>query len=332
VGPTPPHSIAERRVEPITRALRARHERNRKTWQPLQRARRVSPNAARGKTVKKPEQCTPKPAPARDNVTGWLIYYCGKGVLLTPTEKCVGPECQGGKPGQTVGLGYAGDIGAGTKGSFLLAGRTAGVTAMDGIEIAKGLAAINDLRDRGEIDGYYAAAAKNAFIERTGAEGAERAAPFEEPAALGAPLGSGALKRLATRPGEDVGPSVTEACRCTPREPDGRDPVSGWLIYYVGKGVLLTPTKKCIGGGGRPPSFWAQTWHNVLSLVKPTPPPAPVPARTPPTPPPAPGAPAPPPAPPAPPGGYLCYDPRIWPGGFRPQPTPCEPPKIEYPG
>lgn len=252
-------------------------------------------------------------------------------MLLTPTEKCVGPECQGGKPGQTIGLGFAGDIGAGTKGSFLLAGRTAGVTAMDGVEIAKGLAAINDLRDRGEIDGYYAAAAKNAFIERTG-EGKERAAPFEEPAALGAPLGSGALKRLYPgRTGEDVGPSVSEACRCTPREPDARDPVSGWLIYYVGTGVLLTPTKKCIGGGGRPLGFWAQTWRNVLSLAKPTPPPAPVPARTPPRPAPPPGAPAPPPQP-TPPGGYLCADFRVWPYGFRRQAGPCVPPQIEYPG
>jgi hypothetical protein len=210
-------------------------------------------------------------------------------------------------------------------------GRSIGVTALDGVEIGKSLAAIDDLRNRNEIDAYYAAAARNAYLQRISDAG-ERSAPFETPSPFGAPLGSGALARVPhVRPGDEVGPSVEEACACTPREPDAIDPVSGWLIYYLPTGVLLTPSKKCIAGGSHPLGFWRQTWRNVLALVTPTPPPQPVPARSPTAPPPKPGEPTPtPPAPP--PGGYLCYDPRIMPGAFRPQATPCSPPQITYPG
>jgi hypothetical protein len=219
--------------------------------------------------VPKASQCTPTPPAARDNVTGWFIYYCGGGTLLVPAARCVGPECRGAAPGQTKNIGYAGDIAAGTRGSFTQGARSIGVTAMDGVEIAQGLAAIDDLRARNEIDAYYAASAKNAFIERTQGD-AERPAPFEGPSPFGSPLAPRALaRRYKGITGEDVGATVSEACRCTPRPFDARDPVSGWGIYYVGTGVLLTPTPKCIGGSGRPLSFWAKTWRNVLELARP---------------------------------------------------------------
>lgn len=317
-------------MAPIARAQRAARTRNPKTWRPLARARRVSRRAAPGKTPRPPEVCKPTPCGAIDGITGWCLYFCAGGVLMVTGPRCVGPECRGSKPGATPVLGFAGDIGAGTKGSFLLAGRTEGVTAMDGVEIAKGLAEIEGLRQRGEIDNYYAASAKNAYLQQIGEE-PERAAPFEGPSALGRVLAPSALAKLTRgRTGEDVGPSVSEACRCTPRDFDAIDPVSGWGIYFIGTGVLLTPTKKCIGGGGHSLGFWAQTWRNTLALVKPAPPVPPRPPLAPPAPAPVPGQPAPAPAP-GPPKMYRCWNPNIWPGKWREQLTPCEAPMIPYP-
>jgi len=229
-------------------------------------------------------------------------------------------------------LGYQGELDAGSRGSFTQAGRTLGITALDGVEIQKGLAAIDELRANNEIDGYYAAAAKRAYLQQIGEED-ERASPFEEPSPFGRLLAPGALKRrFADRTGADVGPTVEEGCGCTPRAPDAIDPVSGWLIYYVNGGVLLTPSYKCIGGGGRPAGFWEATWKNVQRMVgvdEPAPPrPKPVPGQ--PSPPPAPPAPSQPP-PPAPSGG-LCLDPRIYPLAWRPSAGPCVPPAIPYPG
>jgi hypothetical protein len=224
-------------------------------------------------------------------VTGWFIYHCAGGVLLKPAPACVPPECRGGGASGTKLLGYGGDLDAGSRGSFTQAGRLIGITAMDGVEISKGLAAIDQLRADNQIDAYYAGAAKRAYLEQIGEEG-ERAAPFEEPSPFGRLLAPSALgRRFKGATGQDVGKNVSEACRCTPRKPDARDPVSGWLIYYVGSGVLLTPTPKCIGGGGRPMGFWAKTWENTLSLVRPSPPVPPQPAPY------VPGAP---PAPPTP--------------------------------
>lgn len=250
---------------------------------------------------------------------------------MVPSERCVGPECRGAAPGKTQALGYAGDLDAGSRGSFLQARSLIGTRAFDGVEIAQGQAAIEQLRQAGEIDAYYAGAAKRAYAERF-ADQPERETPFETPSPFDGPLAPGALARVHRgRVGADVGMTAAESCGCTPREPDGRDPVSGWLIYYIGTGVLLTPSPKCVPGGGRPLSWLAQTWRNVLALA---PAPAPVPARVPASPvaPPriTPGPP-PPDAPPPPPKMYLCFDPRIWPGAFRPQPTPCVPPQIEYP-
>jgi hypothetical protein len=265
------------------------------------KVRRLAARNAKGRPIQQPTTCTPTPPAARDNVTGWFIYHCGGGVLLKPAPSCVGPECRGAGAGGTKALGYAGDLDAGSRGSFTQAGRLIGVTAMDGIEISKGLAQIDQLRADNQIDGYYAAAAKNAYLHQLGEEG-ERAAPFEEPSPFGRVLAPGALgKRYKGITGEDVGKSVGEACRCTPRKPDARDPVSGWLIYYVGTGVLLTPTPKCIGGGGKPQSFWARAWSNTLALVKPTPPVPPQPAPYVPGAPPVTLPPSAAPAPPAPP-------------------------------
>lgn len=260
------------------------------------------------------------------------MYFCPGGVLMVPSERCIGPECSGAGSRGTQALGYAGDLDAGSNGSFARAGQLAGLTALDGVEIAQGLAAITDLQRDGQIDRYYAAAARNAFADAFG-PGASRPAPFVSPSPIGMPLAPGALaKRFAGVAGQDVGPSVDQACRCTPRPFDARDPISGWGIYYLPDGVLLTPSEKCIGGGGRPLGFWANTWKNVKALLPPSSP-TPPPDQAPPIPePPKPGAPAPPPPPPPPPRGYLCLDPRIWPPLFRGQPTPCEAPQIPYPG
>jgi hypothetical protein len=260
------------------------------------------------------------------------MYFCPGGTLLVPSERCVGPECTGARAGGTQLLGYAGDLDAGSNGSFARAGQLVGLCAKDGVEIAQGLAAITDLARSGTIDRYYAGAARAAYADAQGPD-CERPAPFVSPSPFGAPLAPGALaKRFAGVAGQDVGPNVDQACRCTPRPFDARDPVSGWGIYYVPGGVLLTPSEKCIGGGGRPTGFWATTWRNVKALL-PTPAPVPpLPEAPPPAPAPAPGAPAAPPAPPAPPGGYLCLDPRIWPPLFRAQASPCVAPQIPYPG
>lgn len=260
------------------------------------------------------------------------MYNCPGGVLLVPAPRCVGPECRGGPRGGGPTLGYAGDLDAGSRGSFLQAGRLIGITALDGVEIQRGLAAIDDLAASNQIDRYYAASAKRAYLERLGEE-PERAAPFEEPTPFGRVLAPGALaRRFRGLPGEDVGPSVEDACRCTPRPFDAIDPVSGWGIYYVKGGVLLTPSLKCIGGGGRPSGFWATTWRNVVSLVRAPeiPPSRPIVTQRPPPPPTEPPPPSAPPPPP--PGGYLCLDYRVVPTYWRPQPTPCVPPQIPYPG
>jgi hypothetical protein len=260
------------------------------------------------------------------------MYNCPGGVLLVPAPRCVGPECRGGKRGETPTLGYAGDLDAGSRGSFATAGRLIGLTAYDGVEIQKGLSAIDELRAAGEIDGYYAAAAKRAFAERV--PKLERAVPFQEltPAAVG-PLAPGALGRLHQgRTGEAVGPSVAEGCNCTPRPFDARDPVSGWGIYYVPTGVLLTPSEKCIAGSSKPLRFWEQTWRNVRATFGMPEPPPPRPDFALPKRPAPPGAPPPPQPPPPPPGGYLCLDPRILPMFYRPQPGPCVAPQIPYPG
>lgn len=260
------------------------------------------------------------------------MYFCPGGTLLVPAPRCVGPECQGAGSQGTRNLGYAGDLDAGSNGSFARAGSLLGLCAKDGVEIGQGLAAISDLQRDGTIDRYYGAAARNAYANAQGPD-CDRPAPFVSPTPIGMPLAPGALaKRYAGVVGEDVGPNVDQACRCTPRPFDARDPVSGWGIYYVPGGVLLTPSEKCISGGGKPLGFWEQTWRNVRAIVG-SPQPQPAPGKpTPPAPAPAPGAPAPPPPKPAPPGGYLCLDPRIWPPLFRGQPTPCEAPKIPYPG
>jgi hypothetical protein len=241
-------------------------------------------------------------AAGRDAITGWFIYHCGGGVLLVPTERCVGPECRGGSGPDVKTLGYAGDLDAGSKGSFMQAGRLIGVTAFDGVELGKGLAAIDELRQENQIDAYYAGAAKRAFLQRIDEEG-EREAPFEEPSPFGRVLAPGALgRRYRGVTGDDVGPTVTEACRCTPRPFDARDPVSGWGIYYVKGGVYLTPTEKCIAETGGTLATIGKFWRAVLTPVLPAQPVAPQPTLALPALPPGyvttePGAPAPAPAP-----------------------------------
>jgi len=267
---------------------------------------------------------------ARDGITGWALYYCPTGVLMCPNGCCAPPECRGGKPGKTPVLGFTGDIGAGTGGSFLGGARSLGVTAMDGVEIAQGLAQIQGLQDSNQIDRYYAGAMRNAYLEKLGEEPA-RLEPFKTPSPItdfGVLAPSALGRAFRGKRGPEVGGSVDEACRCTPREPDAR--AYGWLVYYVPGGILITPTKKCIGYFGRPVSFWGKMWHTVLRTVQP---PAPVPDRIAERPKVGePGGPPanPPPQPPAPQESYLCLDYRVVSIGWRPQGKPCEPPQIPY--
>jgi hypothetical protein len=282
--------------------------------------------------VRQVAKCNPTPPAARDNITGWFIYFCGGGTLLVPSARCVGPECTGAAPGKTLNLGYAGDLDAGSRGSFATAGSLVGLCATDGVELAQGLAQIDALRREGQIDRYYAGAARNAYANAERGP-CDRPAPFVAPSPLGAPLAPGALARAYRGvSGEDVGQSVDQACRCTPRPFDARDPISGWGIYYVKGGVLLTPSEKCIDSGGKPESLWATTWRNVKALLPAPPQPPPLPVAAPPAPAPAPVAPAQPPPPPPKPPTTICYDPRIWPPLFRDLGRPCVAPEIPYPG
>lgn len=308
---------------PLKKAATARQFRNPKTYRPLARARRLSRRVARGRAIPPPQTCKPQPPAGQDGITGWFMYNCGGGVLLVPSPRCVGPECRGGPKDGTPVLGYTGELDAGSRGSFIQANRLIGTTAFDGVEIQRGLAAIDELRDLGSIDAYYAGAAKRAYLQRLGEEG-ERAAPFEEPTPAGRILAPSALgKRYKGIVGQDVGKSVEGACRCTPREPDAIDPVSGWLIYYVSGGVLLTTSKKCMAGDGRAPGFWANLWKQTLALARPAPP---VPAR-PQLPPIEYGAPAPPapsgPGPTPPSQRIVCYKIGVWPGGIIFEGTTC---------
>jgi hypothetical protein len=259
------------------------------------------------------------------------MYFCGGGVLLVPAERCVGPECTGAAPGKTKFLGYAGDLDAGSRGSFATAGSLVGLCATDGIELAQGLAQIDQLRREGQIDRYYSGAARNAYANAERGP-CDRPAPFVAPTPFGAPLAPGALARAYRgREGENVGQSVDQACRCTPRPFDARDPVSGWGIYYVKGGVLLTPSEKCIESSGKPAGLWETTWRNVKALLPAPPQPPPLPVAPPPAPAPPPTAPAPAPVPVAPVKHPTCYDPRIWPPLFRDYGRECVFPEIPYP-
>jgi hypothetical protein len=266
-------------------------------------ARRVRARLRRGRVRRARTQakpCTPVKPYGRDNVTGWFIYRCGKGVLLVPAPRCLSDGCKGSDGRGMRAVGFAGDLGAGMDGSFASARSAVGLRRMTGAEVGAAAALIGNLKDTGQIGADYANAAQNA-IERRPEQYIPVLAPGVTGSPLGQPIGQHALKDTyaLARP-QEVGPSVREGCRCTVREPDGQDPVSGWLIYRVPGGVLLTPTKKCIAGGGPIQSWLAMTWRNTLTLFG-HPPPASA-QQLPPEPVPAPvgggGGGAPPPGPP----------------------------------
>lgn len=177
-------------------------------------------------------------------------------------------DCKGSDGAGMKNFGYAGDIAAGNDGSFRGARQAAGLFAATGVEAASAAAVLGDLRDQGAITGGYYRSALAAVARRP-----DRYIPVVAPGVrrelLGqviAPLAIARDAELAA--GAPVGVDVANGCRCTPRDFDAIDPVSGWGIYYVGKGVLLTPTKKCIAGGGGPLGWFAMTWRNVLALFK----------------------------------------------------------------
>lgn len=275
-GPLDP-TTGKRRRRFVRRARRQRGAARRV------RARLTRGRVRRARTPAPP--CKPVSPYGRDNVTGWFIYQCGKGVLLVPAPRCLGPECSGSDGRGMRALGFTGDLGAGLNGSFASARSAEGLRKMTGAEVGAATALIGDLHDQGRIGADYANAAMNA-IERRPEKYIPIIAPGVTGAVLGQPIGQRALKDVyALATPQDVGPSVREGCNCTPREPDGQDPVSGWLIYRVKGGVLLTPTKKCIAGGGALPGWLAMTWRNTLALFGAAPAEGPAPA--------APAAPAP---------------------------------------
>ena len=249
--------------------------------------RRVRARLARGRVrrSRKPAQaCTPVTPYGRDNVTGWFIYRCGKGTLLVPAPRCLGPECHGSDGRGMRALGFAGDLGAGPDGSFSSARSAAGLRRLTGAEVAGATAELGALRDAGAIGADYWRRAVGA-IERRPEAFTPIIAPGVTAPVLGQPIAPQALAGVySLLPPSDVGPSLREGCRCTPREPDGQDPVSGWLIYRVNGGVLLTPTKKCIAGGGGPLSWLAMTWRNTLALFGYPPAPTQPPRELPPAP------------------------------------------------
>jgi hypothetical protein len=294
-------------------------ERRRRGFRPLRAPRAVTRRARRGRRTRGVVTCKPFPAPAQDPVTGWLIYFCTKGVLLAPTQQCVGPECQGQARRNPLSLGFAGDLAAGTDGSFAGARRATALRSLTGVEAAQGLNVIEQARRAGELSDEYARYAAGAYRREP-----ERYTPllpaFQGPGPFQNPVAAGAFGRLnRVGGGLPVGPSVREGCACKPRKPDAIDPVSLWLIYYVPGGVLLTPTEKCIGYFGKPRGFWSQMWRGAVELVEAVtarfaPSPVPTPAPTP-----APVAAGAPPAPEAPEGKKLlgCYNPNIWPPALR---------------
>ena len=243
------------------------------------RARLTRGRVRRARTQSK--ACTVVKPYGRDNVTGWFIYRCGKGVLLVPAPRCLSAGSSGSDGRGMRAVGFAGDLGAGVGASFASARSAAGLRKMTGAEVGAAAALIGGLKDDGKIGAAYANAAMNA-IERRPENYIPIIAPGVTGPVLGQPIGQQALKDVyALLAPSPVGPSVREGCACTPREPDGQDPVSGWLIYRVNGGVLLTPTKKCIAGGGSIPSWLAMTWRNTLALFGAAPQAAPSPVAPP---------------------------------------------------
>lgn len=282
-----------RKGNPRRRVPRAPRKRN-----PQRRIRQRLRRLRRSRRIKRAVPCTPRAPDSRDNLTGWFVYKCGKGILLVPAPRCMPSDCHSPGPRRTRDLGIGDQVAAGEDGTMVGARRAMGLTSLTGTEIATALAPLDDLRQSGAIsDSYYRRA--RAAIESDADAFFKPYAPGVLQPVLGRPVASGALRDLAlgVLP-TPIGPSVREGCACTPRDFDAVDPVSGWGIYYVPGGVLLTPTKKCIAGGGRPLGFIEQTWRNIVALFKT--PPTIAPEAAPLLPPitPSPGAPTPPPPPP----------------------------------
>lgn len=210
-------------------------------------------------------------------------------------------DCAGPGPRRTPTVGIGDAITANTDGTFAGARRALGLSSLTGTELAQARQPLDDLRRAGEISDSYYRQARAAF-ERDPDALVRPIAPGVLRPLLGQPIASRALKdrALGVIP-QPIGPSVREGCACTPRPFDAQDPVSGWGIYYVNGGVLLTPTLKCIAGGGAKPGLLATIWRNTVALFK-TPTattPEPIPKPLPPIGQPQLEAPAP-PAPPAP--------------------------------
>lgn len=270
-----PHLRSTRR---IWRARLARKRRGGRRFRPLRRARAFSRRARRGRRKRPAQKCSPKPPDAKDNVTGWFIYFCKGGVFLTPGLACVSNECAGGRRPGAGSLGYAGDLDAGNQGSFFTARRAAGLRELTGVEVAQGLALVEDLREEGEITDAYARYASAVY--RADPQKYTPLQPgFQGPGPFERPIAPGAYGRLMPGgEGKPVGPRVSEACRCTPRPPDFKDPISGWLGYYIPTGVYLTLSPVCMPGYQRGARWKGGIWKSILGVAEPPlPDPAPLP-------------------------------------------------------
>jgi len=208
-----------------------------------------------------------KPA-GQDNVTGWFVYKCGKGVLLTPTYKCVLPRGCSSGGGTGGGLGFGGDIGAGFGGSYAASRRAGVLTAATGVEVGKALGVLEGLRQDGAINSDYAAAAGRA-IARQPDKYIGKTATGEEMAGWLATPAPYALARSTAGASPIAGVHLAtpaKGCDCK-RVPC--DIYASFCIYRCKTGLFYTGGpwcyRPCEAGS---PGWWGETWRSVTALFR----------------------------------------------------------------
>lgn len=207
-----------------------------------------------------------------------------------------------------LGLGVAANVllDASNDGTYSQARKAALLGRQDDLATMAAITRLADASLAGKVDQEFAAgriaqlaAPPVAAVEAADFTGPLSAAEYAEKKRLDS------VGATATALDNAQAAKLGEACHCEPRDFDAIDPVSGWGIYYVGEGVLLTPSKKCVGHGVLP-SWLSRTWRNTVTLLTGPPQAAPpAPAQPVPYRPPVVVAPVPLPVPPPPPKGYL---------------------------
>lgn len=201
-------------------------------------------------------------------MTGWFGYKCGKGVLLVPTPRCLPPGSKCGGSANTAATGFAGDIGADSKGSIVSARRAGALSAMSSEAAAEAVGIIAGLKDEGKITAAYAAAATNAALRKPELVTA-RTVTGESRTQFGASLAPKALAGdLTPFKGLAVGADPRKSCACEPTPCHRVDPITSWCLYFVNGGVLMTTHLRCGMGSGSPPGWATSTFRNTLRLFK----------------------------------------------------------------